>query len=217
MKKSCCLLAFLFSILIMYAQTGRQEVSLNGNWRFITDSTNTGLSKNWQNGLPANAKTVQVPHTWNVMKGLEEYSGLAWYEKTFTLPAQTRNKPVRLKFEAVYHDAVVYLNGTLVATHNNAGYTTFYVDVTKQVKTGAPNKLVVSVSNAFSPNNLPYKQKFDWCNDGGIIRGVSLQVSGRPSIRYAHITPALNLHDSTAKAAIDLRLWEEDITAVQAL
>jgi beta-glucuronidase len=190
---------------------------LNGAWRFITDSTNAGLGQHWENGLPAKAGTVQVPHTWNVMKGLEDYSGLAWYEKTFTLPAQARNKQLRLKFDAVYHDAVIYLNGTQVATHSNAGYTTFYVDVTKQVKHGTPNKLVVSVSNAFSASNLPYKQKFDWCNDGGIIRGVSLQVTGKPSLRYAHITPAVNLNDSTAKASINLKLWEDEITAVQAV
>jgi beta-galactosidase/beta-glucuronidase len=183
----------------------------------MTDSTNTGKSQHWQAGLPANAKTVQIPHTWNVMKGLEDYSGLAWYEKTFTLPAQIRNKQLRLKFEAVYHDAVIYLNGTQVATHTNAGYTTFYVDATKQVKYGAPNKLVVSVSNAFSASNLPYKQKFDWCNDGGIIRGVTLQATGKPSVRYVHITPEVNVADSTAKAQLNVKLWEDDITAIQAV
>jgi beta-galactosidase len=151
------------------------------------------------------------------MKGLEDYSGLAWYEKTFTVPAQNRNKQLRLQFDAVYHDAVIYLNGTQLATHTNAGYTTFFVDVTKQAKYGVPNKLVVSVSNAFSETNLPYKKKFDWCNDGGIIRGVSLQVTGKPSVRYVHITPDVNLADSTAKARINLKLWEDDITAVQAV
>jgi beta-glucuronidase len=216
MKRTACTCLLLFTIIYIHAQTLRNTTSLNGNWRFIIDSTNAGLRKNWPAGLPANAATVQVPHTWNVMKGLEDYSGLAWYERTFTVPAQSRNKQIRLKFDAVYHDAVIYLNGTQLATHTNAGYTTFYADVSKQIKTGASNKLVVAVSNAFSASNLPYKQKFDWCNDGGIIRGVHLQVTGKPSVRYVHITPDINLNDSTAKAAIDLKLWEDDVTAVQA-
>lgn len=218
MKNSiCCIFIVFISIISINAQTVRNHISLNGNWRFITDSTNTGQAQHWQAGLPANAKTVRVPHTWNVMKGLEDYSGLAWYEKTFTVPAQIRNKQLRLQFDAVYHDAVIYLNGVQLATHANAGYTTFYVDVTKQVKYGAANKLVVSVSNAFSASNLPYKQKFDWCNDGGIIRGVNLQVTGKPSVRYVHITPDIDLTDSTAKAQLTVKLWEDEITAIQAV
>ncbi|WP_166437148.1 glycoside hydrolase family 2 protein [Niastella caeni] len=217
MKIICCTYLFLICFLSMHAQSSRQNISLNGSWRFISDSTNAGQGQRWQQGLPAKAATVQVPHTWNVMKGLEDYSGLAWYEKTFTMPAQARNKQVRLKFDAVYHDAVIYLNGAQLATHTNAGYTTFYVDVTKQVKYGAPNKLVVSVSNAFSDTNLPYKKKFDWCNDGGIIRGVSLQVTGKPSVRYIHITPDVNVTDSTATAKLDLQLWEEEIRSVEAV
>ena len=216
MKNSICCCMLLVRILSIHAQSVRNDISLNGNWRFITDSTNAGQGQHWQAGLPVNAKTVLVPHTWNVMKGLEDYSGLAWYEKTFTVPAPIRNKQLRLKFDAVYHDAVIYLNGAQLATHTNAGYTTFYVDISKQVKQGAPNKLVVSVSNAFSASNLPYKQKFDWCNDGGIIREVSLQATGKPSVRYVHVTPDINLADSTAKAQINLKLWEDDVTAVQA-
>ncbi|OQP38828.1 hypothetical protein A4H97_19125 [Niastella yeongjuensis] len=213
----CCCLLLLFCLFSTYAQQGRNTVSLNGTWRFISDSTHTGQNKNWAAGLPANAVSIQVPHTWNVMKGLENYTGLAWYEKAFTVPAQNRGKQLRLQFDAVYHDAVIYLNGEQLATHNNSGYTTFYVDVTRQVKYGTPNKLVVSVSNAFSETNLPYKKKFDWCNDGGLIRGVSLQVTGKPSIRYVHITPEINCADSTAKAQLDLKLWEAEVTIVQAV
>jgi len=216
-KRFCCCLLLLFCLYSTYAQQGRSTISLNGSWRFISDSTHTGQSANWAAGLPAKATMVQVPHTWNVMKGLENYSGLAWYEKTFTVPAQNRNRQLRLKFDAVYHDAVIYLNGVQLATHTNSGYTTFYVDVTRQVKFGSPNKLVVSVSNTFSETNLPYKKKFDWCNDGGIIRGVSLQVTGKPSIRYVHLTPVINCADSTAKAHVHLKLWEEEVNSVQAV
>jgi beta-glucuronidase len=218
MKNSLCLFCFiLINIISLKAQTLRNTVALNGNWRFITDSTNAGQAKQWLNGLPANAVTVTVPHTWNVMKGLEDYSGLAWYEKIFTPPAQYRNKQLRLQFEAIYHDAIIYLNGVQLATHTNAGYTSFYVDITRQVKFGAANKLVIAVSNAFSDSNLPYKKKFDWCNDGGIIRGVHLQATGKPSIKYVHITPDIDLTDSTAKAAINLKLWEDEVTTVQAV
>lgn len=75
----------LIGIISVHAQILRNDIPLNGNWRFIIDSTNAGEAQHWQAGLPVTAKTVQVPHTWNVMKGLEDYSGLACYEKAFAL------------------------------------------------------------------------------------------------------------------------------------
>jgi beta-glucuronidase len=68
------------------AQPVRNNISLNGTWRFVTDSTKTGQGQHWEKGLPAKAGNVSVPHTWNVMKGLEDYSGLAWYEKRLPCP-----------------------------------------------------------------------------------------------------------------------------------
>lgn len=43
--------------------------------------------------------------------------------------------------------------------------------------------------NSYSPTNLPYNRSFDWNNDGGIYRDVTLHVSGPMAIRYAHVTP----------------------------
>lgn len=69
MKNSLCLFCFiLINIISLKAQTLRNTVALNGNWRFITNSTNAGQAKQWLNGLPANAVAVIVPHTWNDMQ-----------------------------------------------------------------------------------------------------------------------------------------------------
>lgn len=51
-----------------------QDISLDGKWRFVADSADLS------NGLPANAQTVTVPHTYNVMPELEDYAGRAWYD-----------------------------------------------------------------------------------------------------------------------------------------
>jgi len=186
-------------------------ISMNDAWTFITDPKETGLSAGWNAGLPQNAETVKVPHTWNLMKGLEQYQGLGWYQKKFTVPADWKNKNVQIKFAAVYHDAVIYLNGIKVRAHLNSGYTTFYADIANHVKFGTENTLVVSVNNKFSETNLPYKNVFDWVNDGGIIRDVDLIVSGKPSIRYVHVTPQINFNDTSAKATIKIQLWEGEL------
>ena len=105
-------LLFFTSVQAAVAQERlRVPVSLNGAWAFLNDPEETGLAQGWDAGLPAKAQVVQVPHTWNIMKGLENYNGLAWYQKKFTVPMDFKNKHIQLKFGAVYHDAVIYLNG----------------------------------------------------------------------------------------------------------
>ena len=192
----------------------RSEVSLHGTWLFVTDVNRSGLSEGWNTQLPPNAHDVKVPHTWNVEKGTEDYTGLAWYEKQFSAPAEWKGKNIRVKFAAIYHDAVIYLNGEKLKEHVGSGYTSFYVDISNKVKLGSSNKLIISADNAFSNKGLPFEKSFDWSNDGGIIRDVNIQVSDKPSIRYVHVTPKVNFTDTIGNVKLSIRLWEEDVKNV---
>lgn len=210
MKKTALLAALiLFSLPGFSLEGTRLRESLNGEWRFQADPAGSGVSYGWTRGLPDSATIVQVPHTWNVEPGLEDFHGLAWYEKKFHSPADWRDKHVRLRFAAVYHSAVVFLNGKKVGEHLHSGYTTFYIDVPGGLMKGGENTLVVMVDNSFSEFNLPYKDSFDWPNDGGIIRDVWMEVSGKPSIRYVHIEPSIDFSDTSATANLSVRLWED--------
>ena len=51
---------------------------------------------------------MTVPHTYNVMPGLEEYAGRTWYERSLPITKAMKGHQLRLQFEAVYHDATVY-------------------------------------------------------------------------------------------------------------
>ena len=57
--------------------SNRNVISLSGSWSFIVDSLSRGMSENWgEKGVPENLlRTVSVPHSWNVEKGLERYWG----------------------------------------------------------------------------------------------------------------------------------------------
>lgn len=190
-------------------------VSLDGNWQFAIDSTGLGAKEHWENGIPVKlSREVTVPHTWNIEAGTEDYEGLAWYQKSLKLPIDWKGKNVRIKFEAVYHDAVVYVNGEKVGENLNAGYTPFTLDITNFVSFEKLNTVVVSVNNQFAKSNLPYDTSFDWSNDGGIIRSVSLESSGKPSFKYVHVNPKLNLQDSSGIIKIAIKLWEKDIKNV---
>ncbi len=213
MKLKCLLLVNLLICVSFFIKgQNRQIVSLVGIWRFAIDSTNQGMKENWQNGIPfQSAHEVKVPHTWNIESGIEDYAGLGWYQKNLTLLNEWKNKNIRLKFNAVYHDATVYINGKKAGENLNSGFTPFMIDITKYVNFKSSNTIVVKVNNEYSENMFPYKKSFDWVNDGGIIRPVSIEITGNPSLRYVHITPKLNLRDSLGEATVSLKLWGENI------
>jgi len=201
------LIFVLFLAGTTYAQ--RLNISLNGNWDFAIDKDNIGENSNWKNSLPTQAVEVKVPHTFNLMTGLEDYAGKAWYQRLFDVPVEWKTKSIRLVFEAVYHDATVFVNGVKVAEHKGSGYTQFTANITNALKYGQINKLVVLTDNTYSELNLPYKRSFDWVNDGGIIRAVKMIVSDMPSIRYAHISPIVNFTDTTGTLKFAVKLNEE--------
>ena len=145
------------------------------------------------------------------MHGLDDYVGRCWYQRDIDITPDMKGKSLRLHFAAAYHDASVYVNGQLVGQHTGAGYTPFSFDISKKVRYGQKNQLCISVDNRFSAVNLPFQRKFDWTVDGGLYRKVWLHVSRRPTIRYVHVTPQLNLADSTGSSRFSVRLFEPDV------
>ena len=204
------LLLFLWTCLPLMAAAQVCDIPLGDGWKFIVaDST-----AYYTDGLPTNARTISIPHTWNVETGLEEYAGPAWYQRELTeITPDHQGQTIRLHFRAVYHSATVWVNGQQVGEHLYAGYTPFSFDITSYLsfQPQAINRLVVRVDNSFSENNLPYRRSFDWANDGGIYRPVSLHLSQKQTIRYVHVTPQVNLTDSTAVAHFAIRLHEPTI------
>ncbi|MDD6210954.1 MAG: glycoside hydrolase family 2 TIM barrel-domain containing protein [Bacteroidales bacterium] len=169
--------------------------SLNGVWTFSTDSASL-----------AKGRSVEVPHTWNTEKDLQEYYGEGWYCRNFEIPSSWKGKRIEIQFDAVYHDAWVYVNGQLAGEHIGSGYNRFWIDITKWIHQGK-NQLVVKVSNAFSRNNIPFTNSFDWNNDGGIIRDVHILATNQAAIRRVMVNgkPDLKTGKSgTANIAIEM-------------
>lgn len=191
-----------------FAALAQEDIPLNGKWSFwLPDDSATA-------NLPLalrEATTVEVPHTYNIMDGLEDYAGKAFYERSIPLPSQMRGKKARVNFEAVYHDAVVYVNGKKVGEHRGKGYTPFSFDVTPFLKPGQENRLRVVADNSYTDYNFPFQRAFDWANDGGIYRNVSLHLTGQRSIRYVHFTPSLSTNDSLGRTHLSIRLYEEKV------
>lgn len=197
--------------------SARLRIPLEESWIFQADLKNEGEELKWHEGGPPQGENVMIPHTWNVQAGLQEFRGTGWYSCSFYAPPEWKNKLIRLQFDAVYRDAAVWVNGQKVGVHINSGYTSFVLDISNAVSYGENNRIVVSANNENSQTALPVGNSFDWADDGGIIRGVSLIVSGRRAMDYSKIQAVPVFSDeangrscSYGLISGEIRLWEEE-------
>lgn len=150
---------------------------------------------------------MTAPHTYNVMPDYSNYEGLAWYRRKFTLPAEAKDAHLRLRFEAVFYLARVWVNGTYLGEHEG-GYTPFEFDVSGIARPGAENSLAVQVDNVRSPTRLPAVLRqdwaYDWWNYGGLVRDVVLEISSRAFIAQQRVVsvPQLSEVDEADAATI---------------
>jgi len=176
----------------------QETVSLNGTWQFRPDPKGGGEP-------PADGWiAVTVPHTWQVMEQWADYLGVVWYAREFDAPQHWASSVVRIEFEAVYHTVQVWVNGQQVGTHPGRGYTAFTFDITKALRVGASNRIVVRVDNSFRGDVLPRADSYDWTPDGGITRPVNLLVTPVSYIERVEVDAVPD--PKTGDAAIDARV-----------
>jgi beta-glucuronidase len=174
-----------------------KSLSLSGPWRFAVDPHRVGVRDGWfESGLVDDGwARVVVPHTWNVMSTHRDYSGLAWYRRTFELPVGVSDEHLRLRFDAVFYEARVWLNGHELGRHEG-GYTPFELDATPAARSGR-NVLAVLVDNRRAANRIPANLSpgwsFDWWNYGGIVRDVSLAETSKAFLARQRIVAVPHL------------------------
>lgn len=176
------------------------EISLDGLWLFRIDPDRKGELEGWSAPLtpPEGWNEVTVPSTWQVVPETSDYLGPAWYRREFEAPEKWRDKVVRIEFEAVFHTAVVFVNGKKAGEHLGKGYTAFALDISGLLDFGRPNTVAVRVDNAFAPAMLPRSNSYDWTPDGGITRPVRLLVTAPVYIESLWIDASPDLARATA-------------------
>ncbi len=184
--KSLCVILGILSASIFSCEAA--EIEFDQGWKFIK-------------GDPAGAEKVDVndkgwsrvvlPHDWSIMDRPDTKSpffadapsgqdsgyltgGTGWYRRHFSLNDKDSRQVVMLRFEAVYMDADIWVNGEHLASHHY-GYTRFNVGLTGKVKAG-DNVVAVRVRHQ-DPSSR-------WYAGSGIIRPVTLEV-----LNCAHIDP----------------------------
>jgi beta-galactosidase len=123
--------------------------------------------------------------------------GVGWYRKSFAKPAPlSTGGKVELRFEGVYMNSDVWLNGVHLGNHPY-GYTEFAYDLTPHLKDGR-NTIAVRVDNTGRNSR--------WYSGSGIYRKVWLSVAGDLRI-LAH-----GVYVTTAEAAPEAALVNVQVT-----
>ena len=135
----------------------------NDGWRFVK----LPLGSTLRDALAADWRAVDLPHDFLIHQADNLYESCdGWYRRALQVPEAWADKCVILRFDGVYMDCDVLLDGEVVCTHHY-GYTAFDADLTGCLTPG-DHELTVHIRHA-SPNTR-------WYSGAGIFRDVTLHV-----------------------------------------
>ncbi len=123
--------------------------------------------------------------------------GVGWYRKAFDKPKVSDGGKVELRFEGVYMNCDVWINGVKLGNHP-CGWTPFAFDVTPHLKDGR-NVIAVKVNNTGRNSR--------WYAGSGIFRKVWLNVAGDlrfPEFGISVTTPQVTT--DTATVNLDVKV-----------
>ena len=154
-----------------------REKKINEHWKFWRDKDAFALVWN----VPENSREITLPHDAMIENEADSDSkngtntgfrdGDTYvYVKKIEVPEDWKDQVIKLKFEGVYMNAFVYINGQLAA-QDPFGYATFYVELNDYLKYGAENEIRVFARAGAMPNSR-------WYSGAGIYRDVYLLSSG---------------------------------------
>jgi len=168
--------------------SGREVLNFNNGWRFFRGDMAGVEALNFDD---RSWEVVSTPHTVKLMpaeaSGNRNYQGIAWYRKTFVVPASAVAKDVTLHFEAIMGKQQFFVNGTLVKTHLG-GYQPITIDLTATgVNAGDTCVIAVKADNSDDRRFPPGKTQLtlDFAYHGGIYRDVWMIVKNKVAITDA--------------------------------
>ncbi len=139
---------------------------LTGTWQFGYDDADVGVDERWwEPGCEAFDREIVVPYPpESPASGIGDtgFHRVVWYRRTFERrdAGDRPGERVLLHFGAVDHQASVWVNGSLVVTHEG-GHTPFSADVTHALTGEGPQLVVVRAED--DPHDMTQPRgKQDW-------------------------------------------------------
>ena len=207
----CTLLATM--AIPLHAETQRLRERIDDRWKFYLGDVKDGESPGLDD---AGWRTVALPHDWSIEGRIDKKNptggvggfapaGVGWYRHVIKAPEAWRGQTITLEFEGVYRGSQVWLNGEKVGGHPY-GYSSFFVDLTGKLKTGADNILAVRVDNSTQKNSR-------WYSGSGIYRHVWLNVCDPVHIApWGVFVKTLKATAESATLSVQIRMMNESST-----
>ncbi|HCE58638.1 MAG TPA: glycoside hydrolase family 2 [Prolixibacteraceae bacterium] len=177
--------------------------NLNGYWQFQPDSSNVGLTENWQSKPETFSSKILVPFSWAspLSKVKLPKVNVGWYSRTFTIEnaKKWQGKNTWLVFCASDFETTVWLNGKEVGKHKG-GYIPFSFNIKESLVDGE-NRLTVRVEDE-ELNNRPSGKQY-YGNAKGIWQTVYLEARPENYIRNIRFTPDIDNQTVTAEVNLD--------------
>ncbi len=212
MIRKACFLIFVLQLFAItsFAQapagaSGRKTLLFNENWKFFKGDSEKAFEvsfddKGWRN--------VELPHDYSVEGPFDSQwasatgylpTGIAWYRKTFVVPASDKGKQVAIYFEGVSKNGEVWINGHYLGKRPN-GYISYQYDLTPYLNIGKQNVLAVKVDHQEFADSR-------WYAGSGIYRNVYLIATNKIHIKQWGVfatTPVINKDKATVAVNVSI-------------
>lgn len=192
MNKVRLILNCIICLTIIVSQTQAQKITdpgitfsgtvlFDNDWRFTRGGAQGAEMENFDD---SRWRLLDLPHDWSIedlpgtrspfnpaaisqVNGGFTEGGTGWYRKTFSIDQHQKGQRFFIRFDGVYMNADVWINGQMLGNHPY-GYTSFAFDLTPHIKPGAANTIAVKVRNEGENSR--------WYSGSGIYRHVWLSV-----------------------------------------
>jgi hypothetical protein len=176
-------------------QLERKEwLCLNGKWDYIGgQDVMNALNPSKPINFGGKTDQILVPYCpESVLSGIERKQEInMWYRRSLDIPESWKDKQIIIHFDAVDHDATIFVNGQKVGSHAG-GYDAFSLNITPFLKKGT-NELIVASHDpndgrAPSGKNGP---RGDYTFSSGIWQTVWLEPVNKNYIKDIRLLPDL--------------------------
>lgn len=174
-------------LYVVFAHAQRHKFNFNSEWKVYRGDDSSALQPGYND---ASWQPVTLPCAWNEDEAFKKdivdlSTGIAWYRKTFRLPASAKDQKIFIEFEGIRQAGTFYLNGKYIGRHEN-GVTAFGFDISGMAFTGdRDNVIAARIDNNWDYKELSSGVKFQWqdrnfnANYGGITKNVYLHIAPR--------------------------------------
>lgn len=177
--------------------------SLNGEWEFVFDDDDRGLSEKWYNSsFDGYDKKIIVPYTYLCeLSGIndQDFHDIVWYRKRAVFERKLKDGRLMLHFGAIDHEADIWIDSYHVC-HHEGGNTPIEIDITDVISGSEEHEITVrAFDDSFDFEMTRGKQFWERKSSGifytrtvGIWQSVWIEEVPPVYIRETKITPDLD-------------------------